>query len=134
MEIKRADPLRHVMPGPRIAVVAEALFLINLMAAPGLGFAILAWLWLRRRHDAPALARCHLDQAFFVSLWGGLLIVVASAAMLYFGGIGWEWTWVALILYFTCIHSTLIVFGCVGLARAMAGRTYRYPLIGVGHD
>ena len=30
---------RHVMPGPRLAVVAEALFLINLMLLPGLAFA-----------------------------------------------------------------------------------------------
>jgi len=121
-------------PGLGLAVAAESLFLVNLMAAPGVAFAVLGVLWLRHRHSAPALARCHLDQAFFVSLWGGLAIVVLSAALLYFGGLDWEWTWVAVILYFTCIHSTLIVFGCLGLAKAMAGRPYRYPLIGIGHD
>lgn len=122
------------VPGQGLAIAAEALFLINLMALPFLGFAILAWLWLRKRNTAPALARCHLDQTFFVSLWGGVLIVFACAAILLFGGLEWKWTWVAVILYFTCIHSSLIVCGCLGLARAMAGRLYRFPLIGPGHD
>lgn len=132
MPVSAADPA--VVPGQGLAVAAEILFLVNLMAAPGLAFAVLAWLWLRHRRSAPALARCHLDQAFYVSFWGGVLIVSASVAMLVCGGLDWEWTWVAVILYFTCVHSALIVFGCLGLAKAMAGRPYRYPLIGVGHD
>jgi len=117
------------LPGQGLAVVAESLFLINLMLAPGLGFMAIVWLWLKHR-DAPALARCHLDQTFFVSLWGGALLVVACAAILMLGGLDWEWTWVAVIIYFTCVHSTLILFGALGLAKAMAGRPYRYPLIG----
>jgi hypothetical protein len=121
-------------PGQALAVAAESLFLVNLMLAPGLGFLAIAWLWWQRRHAAPALARCHLDQAFYVSLWGGVLIVIASAAIVTLGGLQGMWTWVAVIIYFTCIHSTLIVFGCIGLAHAMAGKPYRYPIIGVGHD
>ncbi len=119
------------MPGQDLAVLAEGLFLANLMLIPGLGFVIIAGLWWRHRRTAPALARCHLDQAFWVSLWGGLLITVAGAAILALGGLAWPGTWVSLILYFTCIHSTLIIFGSLGLAKAMAGQPYRYPLIGV---
>jgi uncharacterized Tic20 family protein len=100
------------------------------MLAPGLAFLVIVWLWLKRREGAPALARCHLDQTFFVSLWGGVLIVVACAAILLLGGLDWEWTWVIVIMYFTCVHSTLIMFGALGLAKAMAGKPYRYPLIG----
>lgn len=116
-------------PGQGLAVVAESLFLANLLVAPGLAFATIAWLWFRHR-AAPPLARCHLDQAFWVSLWGGALIVVASSAILLLGGLHWEWTWVAVIIYFTCIHSTLVVFGALGLAKAMAGKNYVYPLVG----
>lgn len=116
-------------PGRSVAVAAEALFLANLLLAPGLCF--LAIIWLRSRNRAaPPLARCHLDQAFWVSLWGGLLLVAASLTIVYLGGFAWQWTWVAVILYFTCIHSTLVVFGTLGLAKAMAGKPYRYPLIG----
>ncbi|MGE5465825.1 MAG: hypothetical protein ACM3Y9_00195 [Ignavibacteria bacterium] len=115
--------------GQGLAVAAESLFLANLLVAPGLAFLALAWLRSRHR-DAPPLARRHLDQAFFVSLWGGALLVVASALFIAFGGLAWEWTWVVVILYFTTVHSTLILFGALGLAKAMAGKSYVYPLIG----
>jgi len=117
-------------PGQSLAVAAEALYLANLMLVPGLGFLAIAWLWLQRRHSAPPLARCHLDQTFFVSLWGGLLIVVANTLLFWWLGWNWEWTWVIVVIYFTCVHSTLILFGMLGLAKAMAGKPYTYPLIG----
>ena len=117
-------------PGQSLAVTAETLYLVNLMLAPGLAFLAIAWLWLTCRKDAPALARCHLDQTFFVSLWGGVLIVVANAALFLTFGWDWEWTWVIVVLYFTAVHSTLILLGMVGLAKAMAGKPYVYPVIG----
>ena len=117
------------LPGRNLAVAAESLFLANLLVAPGLAFAVLVWLRLRHA-DASPLARCHLNQAFFVSLWGGALLVVATGTLLALGGLAWKWTWVMVILYFTCIHSTLILFGILGLAKALAGKAYVYPLIG----
>ena len=119
-----ADPA-----GQGLAVVAEMLFLANLLLAPGLAFVAIVWLW-RKHRDAPPLARCHLEQTFFVSLWGGALLVVACAAILMLGGLEWEWTWVVVIIYFTCVHSTLVLLGVVGLAKALAGKAYVYPLIG----
>ncbi|HEX6734587.1 MAG TPA: hypothetical protein VF096_07220, partial [Azonexus sp.] len=95
--------------GQALAVLAEALFLINLLLLPGIAFAILAGLWLNYRHSAPPLARQHLYQATLVSLWGGALIVVLGGLILLAGGLDQVWTWVVLILYFTCIHSTLIL-------------------------
>ena len=116
--------------GQGLAVAAESLYLANLLLAPGLAFAAIAWLWATRRSGAPSLARCHLDQAFFVSLWGGMLLAVFSAALVLLGGLHWKWTWVMVILYFTCVHSTLVLFGILGLAKAMAGQAYVYPWIG----
>jgi uncharacterized Tic20 family protein len=116
--------------GQNLAVLAEALFLINLLLAPGIGFAILLWLWLKNKDSAPPLARQHLKQATFVSLYGGLLIVSLSALFILVGGLRHEYTWVAVILYFTCIHSTLVLFGMYGLIKALAGQIWRYPLIG----
>ena len=116
--------------GQNLAVLTEALFLINLLLAPGIAFAILLWLWLRYKDSAPPLARQHLKQATFVSLWGGLLIVSLITLFILVGGLYWEYTWVAVILYFTCIHSTLVLFGMFGLIKALAGQTWRYPLVG----
>lgn len=116
--------------GQGLAVAAEALFLLNLLAFPGLAFAILAGLWFKFRASAPPLARQHLKQATWVSFWGGLLIVGLSALILAAGGLQSEWTWVVLILYFTCIHSTLVLFGMYALIKALNGQTWRYPVIG----
>ena len=123
-------------PGQNLAVIAESLFLGNLLIAPGICFAILLWLWLRNKDDAPSLARQHLKQTTYVSLWGGILIVIISALLIALGGLDWEWTWVIVIMYFTCIHSTLVMFGAYALSKALAGQTWRYPLIGplVDHD
>ncbi|HEX6734364.1 MAG TPA: hypothetical protein VF096_06095, partial [Azonexus sp.] len=116
--------------GQALAVLAEALFLINLLLLPVIAFAILAGLWLAYRHSAPPLARQHLYQATLVSLWGGALIVLLGGAIILAGGLHEVWTWVVLILYFTCIHSTLILFGMYALIKAMAGQRWRFPLIG----
>ena len=122
--------VREEIPGQGLAIAAEALFLLNLLALPGIAFAVLAALWFHFRREAPPLARQHLRQAFVVSLWGGVLIVACSAGILLAGGLHEQWTWVVLILYFTCIHSTLILLGMVALVKAMGGQAWRFPIIG----
>ncbi len=118
------------VPGYALAVACEAIYLVNLMLAPGLAFLVLCALWLRHRHSAPPLARCHLAQTFSASLWAGVLLVAANALILAIGGYDAPGTWVVAVLYFTVCHATLIFFGAVGLARAMAGETWRFPLVG----
>lgn len=126
-------PTADDVPGRALAIAAEALFLANLMLAPGIAFAALVWM---RSHyiGAPKLARCHIDQAFFASIWSGMLLLAATSILLLSGGIAWEWTWVMVILYFTCIHSTLILLGILALAKAQAGQLFVYPLIGPRHE
>lgn len=123
-------PSEGKTPGQGLAVAAESLFLADLLLAPGICFAVLLWLWLKHKDSAPPLAYQHLKQATFVSFCGGVLIVSISAVFIALGGLQWEWTWVLVIMYFTCIHSTLVMFGVFGLSKAMAGQTWRYPLIG----
>ncbi len=112
------------------AVQAEALYLINLLLIPGLAFVGL--LWLARRHTGSAnqLTRCHMKQTIVASLWAGALLTVVSLAIVFLGGLHTPATWVLLILYFTCCHAVLVLFGVLGLARAMAGQVFIYPLIG----
>ncbi len=117
-----------------LAVTAESLFLANLLLLPGVSFLILVWLRWYYRAQSGRLARCHIEQTFFVSLWGGALLVICSALFILLGGLHWQWTWVVVILYFTCIHSTLVLLGVFGLSRAIAGREYVYPLIGMKSD
>ena len=118
------------LPGQGIAVGAEALYLANLLLLPGLAFLALLALWFAHRRDAPPLGRCHLRQTLSASLWAGAILVLANALILALGGYQQPATWIVVILYFTICHSTLVLFGIFGLARAMAGKLYVYPLIG----
>lgn len=120
--------------GQNLAVLAEALYLINLLLLPGIAFVLLLGLWLKYKDSAPALARQHLKQTTFVSMIGGFLIIVLSALILALGGLNWEWTWVILIIYFTCVHSTLVLLGMYALIKAMNGQTWHFPLIGPAID
>ena len=107
---------------------------LNLLALPGLAFAILAGLWFRFRRDAPPLARQHLRQTLVASLWAGGLLLGLSGVILLIGALVGDsasmWSWFAVILYFIVFHSTLVLCGMVGLSRAMAGQPFRFPLIG----
>lgn len=116
----------------RLAIAAEGLYLANLLIAPGFAFIALLWLWRRTpAADAP-LASQHLIQTVVASLWAGALLGGLSLAILLIGGFGSMWSWLAVILYFTFFHSTLVLFGMFGLSRAMAGQPFRFPLIGPG--
>ena len=118
------------IPGRATAVAAEALYLANLMLIPGLGFLALLVLWWRERERAPELARGHLRQTVAASLWAGVLLVAANAAIILLGGYASAYTWIVVVLYFTTCHSTLIFCGAIGLSRALAGKPFRFPLIG----
>ncbi|MFA5627277.1 MAG: hypothetical protein WCX90_01205 [Thiohalomonadaceae bacterium] len=121
-------------PDQHLAVTAEALYLANLLLLPGFSFAALLWLYFRHRTTASALARCHLRQTVAASLWAGLILVIINTVILFAGG--WQSVniWMYIIIYFTLGHSFLVILGMVGLAKAMAGQVWRYPLIGVRCD
>ena len=123
-------PSAETEAGGGVATAAESLYLVNLLLAPGIGFLALLWLWNRHRADASPLARSHLTQTLSGSIWAGILLVVANGLILLFGGYRGPHVWVVVITYFTFCHSMLVVFGAFGLAKAMAGQCWRYPLVG----
>ena len=125
------EPNADAMPrGEGLAVAAESLYLANLLLAPGLAFAGLLWLYLARRREAAPLAAAHLDQTVSASVWAGVLLVGVNGAILLVGGYEGPNVWTVVIVYFTVFHSMLVLLGIVGLAKAMAGQCWRYPLVG----
>jgi len=118
------------VPGQGLAVTAEVLYLANLLLLPGIAFAVLVAVYFRNIRQAPALATCHLRQVLSASLWAGGLLLVANTSILLLGGYRSPNTWMVVIIYFTTCHSTLVLLGVMGLAKAMAGQCYRYPLVG----
>lgn len=135
MPPSEADPgATQFPPGTKLAITAESLYLVNLLLVPGLAFAVLAVLYLRHVRSAAPLARCHLRQTMMGSLWAGVLLVLVNGLILALGGYQAPGTWVVLVLYFVCCHTGLVLLGVLGLAKAMAGQPYRYPLLGRACD
>lgn len=118
------------VPGQRLAVLAESLYLVNLLLLPGVAFGALIWLVRRHARGAPALARQHLYQALSASLWAGLLLVLVTLVILLLGGRGGVSTWVIAIVYFTFVHATLVLLGIFALSKALSAQTWQMPLIG----
>lgn len=124
-----AEPTR--MPaGTALAVTSEVLYLVNLLLVPGIAFLALLLVYRRNIGHAPSLARCHLRQTLAGSLWAGVLLILVNGLILALGGYHAPATWVVLILYFVTCHASLVLLGVLGLAKAMAGQPYRYPLVG----
>ena len=120
--------------GRQLAISAECLYLANLTLAPGLGFILLLWLHFRQHSPMSSLARCHLRQAISGSLWAGVLLILLNAIILLLGGYHSSYTLITLFLYFFSCHSVLILLGMVGLAKALAGKPFVYPLVGARCD
>ncbi len=116
--------------GGGLAIAAESLYLANLLLLPVIAFVVLGVLYMRCDKDTPPLAAAHVNQAFSASLWAGILLVIVNGLILLTGGYQGVLTWTLVILYFTVCHSTLVLFGVVGLSKAMAGQCWRFPLVG----
>jgi len=119
-----------LVPGQGLAVMAEVLYISNLLLLPGLAFIALLLVYFRNIQVAPALAVCHLRQTLSASLWAGALLLATNIIIVWLGGYRSPNTWMVVIIYFTTCHATLVLLGVMGLARAMAGQCFRYPLVG----
>lgn len=117
-------------PGFVLAVTAEVLYISNLLILPGITFLVLLAIYFRHKNTAPDLAAAHITQTVTASIWAGILLILVNIMILLLGGYDGAWTWVILITYFTICHSVFVVLGILGLAKAMAGQCWRYPLIG----
>lgn len=114
-----------------LAIVAECLYLTNLLFFPGLAFIVLAWLYLNNKQHPSAVVRCHLKQTFVASIWAGVMIVIVSLTILFIGGLDQSATWVVGVLYFVSVHAALVFMGAFGLSRAINNQHYHFHLIGV---
>lgn len=115
-----------------LAIVAESLYLINILLVPGLAFIVLGLLYLKHKNHPSAVVRCHLKQTFFASIWAGVMIVIISITIVLIGGFEQAATWVVAVLYFITVHAALVMMGALGLSRAINNQHFHYYLIGPG--
>lgn len=115
--------------GQTQAIKAELLYLLNISFLPVIAFLLLLKMHKQLNESSTALARSHIKQTINASIWAGLLMIGINGFILYFSGFNNIWSWLYVILYFTCIHSALIIFGVIGISKAQAGLFYAYPFI-----
>lgn len=112
------------------AALAQILFLTNITILPVFSFAILLFLYNRTNTEQHSMLIQHYRQSILANVVAGILLFVVSGLILGFGSFDSIYTWMWLILYFTCIHSVLILYGVFALIKAQAGQAYVYPVFG----
>jgi len=114
------------------AVLVESLYVANLLILPVLAFIILALIFIKKHGSLPALADSHLEQTMSASIWIGVFFFITAITVMLMNLVGIEdvTLWIIAIITFTIIHATMVLFGVFGLAKALAGKCWRYPLVG----
>ena len=112
------------------AGLAHILFLTNITVIPVISFLYLLFSYSKIKLTNETLLIQHYRQSILANIVAGILLLVVSGLILLLGDFDSIYTWMWLILYFTCIHSVLILFGVFALIKAQAGQSYIYPLFG----
>ncbi|MFC4259266.1 hypothetical protein ACFOZ5_09525 [Marinobacter lacisalsi] len=107
------------------AVVPVIWYLLNLLALPVIGFAVLLWLYLHSA-DMPELRRMHARATFYMSIIGAVLI---------FGGVGAFWLafghtgnfWTGAIVWAIVLHTSFVLWGMIALAQAIGEKPPYFP-------
>jgi len=112
------------------AGIAHILFLLNISLLPIISFIVLLWLYKSDKIQDSIFCRSHYRQSILANLFAGIFLIIVSFLFLSFGDVNSAYTWIWLILYFTLLHSLLLLMGVLALVKARTGQSYHFPLIG----
>jgi hypothetical protein len=115
--------------GMNTAILAEILFLANLLLIPLIPFLILFYLYRKYSQGSESLAFNHIRQTFFASIMAGIFIICVAGIFYFATNISAAITWTIILTYMTCVHSLFVMYGIYGLSKAMAGQWVKFPLI-----
>lgn len=114
----------------RLAGLAQALYLLNISFLPIISFLVLVSIYIKKQPYNNPVVQLHFRQSILACIVAGLLLLVVSGIILFIGDFTSPYTWATLIIYFTCIHSGLILFGVFALIKSLALQNYVYPIFG----
>lgn len=103
-----------------IAVMAQSMYLANLLILPGLSFLILLRYFYVHR-EVKMLARLHLYRSVQLSVLAGLLLGVIPLLYILLSD-SQSRALMLVLFYFVCAHAGLVLTGMLNLARAMANK------------
>tara|TARA_R110000823_G_scaffold230255_5_gene357165 strand:- start:11481 stop:11804 length:324 start_codon:yes stop_codon:yes gene_type:complete len=100
-------------------------YLLNLLALPVIGFAVLVWLFIRSE-QAPALRRAHTRAALYMSIIGAAVIFFGVGVFwLLYGNTGNFWT--GAIVWAIVLHTSFVLWGMIALAQAIGDKPPYFP-------
>ncbi len=125
-------PQNNPVAGQDFAVLVESLYVANLLILPMLAFIALAILFLKKHGSLPPLADSHLEQTMSACIWIAVMFSIAAMTIMVMSLVGIEdvTLWVIIVILFTILHATMVLLGVFGLSKALAGKCWRYPVIG----
>jgi hypothetical protein len=100
----------------KTAIIAESLYLCNLLLLPGISFLILLWLFITKKNIS-SLERIHLIRCIQLSLAAAALIFIPLMVILFVGDFASQF--MILLLYFIMAHATFVIIGMYNLTKAM---------------
>lgn len=118
--------------GQDFAVMVESLYVANLLILPVLSFVVLVYLFLKRHGSLAPLANSHLEQAVSAGLMTAVMFFTAALTIMIMrlSGVEDVTLWMVAIILFTILHATMVLLGVLGLAKALSGKCWRYPVVG----
>ncbi|MEA2093776.1 MAG: hypothetical protein U9P11_04345 [Pseudomonadota bacterium] len=118
--------------GQDFAVLVESLYVANLLILPVLSFIILVLLFLKKHGSLPPLANSHLEQTISAGFLTAVMLFVATLTIMMMRLVGVEdiALWLIAIILFTIVYAAMLLLGIVGLAKALSGKCWSYPVVG----
>ena len=118
--------------GQDFAVLFESLYVANLLFLPVLAFIILVFLFLKKHGSLPPLANSHLEQTISAGFLTAIMFFVAALTIMMMRLVGVEdiTLWLIAIILYTIVYATMLLLGILGLAKALSGKCWSYPVVG----
>ena len=110
--------------GRKFAILAQILYLANLLAVPVITLLLLLLLRIVLRNSLNTLSQYHFKLALVA---GTLALLLLGIPALIFWQLGYNSAeaWTTLLMYLIITHTTMVTFGIYALARAMTGKRLR---------
>jgi uncharacterized membrane protein len=120
------------LDGQDFAILVESLYIANLLILPVFSFIALVLLFLKKHGSLPPLAESHLEQTIAAGIWIAVMVFVGGMTIMLMSLLGVEdvTLWLIVVILFTIMHATMVLLGVMGLAKALAGKCWRYPVVG----
>ncbi len=104
----------------KVAIIAQSLYLANLLVLPGVAFIVLAF-YFKTHFKKPGSARFHLYRAVQLSVINGILLAIVPLIYILLAA-NFSTALMLTIFYVVCMHTAFVMLGMLNLSRAMVAK------------